>query len=149
MNNFKAWKYEPVEISIPSGTTQTTFTFPNQSSLYNKIIKAVEVYTFTAMPVSPLTGGATIVNADFIKGFIEFFDGSTQQVNRIPLPVLNRLQDSATNPFARDLFQVDDWVITWDKCKLDFWAVPSTTGVVVTLGVYYIDMPDGWQRKIY
>jgi hypothetical protein len=137
--DFRAWKYQPVEIPIPSGSTAQSFTVPNQQSLYNKIIKAVELYTVSAMPYSPLTFGNTIANADFIKGYFEFFDGSNQQVNRIPFAALNNIRDATPNPYRWGLFLCKDWQVSWDKCKIDFATAVGTTNVIVTLGVYYED----------
>jgi len=145
---FKVTKYQPVEIPIPNGFTGTEITFPNQPSLYNKLIKAIEVFADTAMPYSPLSLQPSAAAADCVKTFIEFFDGSNQRVNRVPFVALNRAQDSATTPFVREVYKCNDWQISWDKCKLIFAQAPGTTGVVYTIGVYYEDMPPNYVRPI-
>ena len=137
--NFEVTKYQPVEIPIPSGFTGTEITFPNQPSLYNKKIKAIEVYSEVSMPKSPLTFTDTLPYSDGVNSFLEFFDGNNQKVNRVPYAVLNRVNDQ-TNGFVFEVYKCNDWLISWDKCKLIFSTPPATTPAVLTVGVYYEDL---------
>lgn len=138
MFDFRTFKYQPVEITVPNAFTGSSITFPDQPSLRGKTIKAVEVYNDGAMPYSPLTGGTTITAADTKKVFFEFFQGTNQFVNRIPYVALNRVQDTA-NPRMFNLFLCADWVLSWDKCKVDIFGQLGTTNVIITIGVYYVD----------
>lgn len=138
---FKAPKYYPVEIVIPTNSTNTSFVFPNQPSLNGKIIAALEIYPLAVMSKSPLTQTDTVSDITIPKLTLEFYVGGNQQAYRIPAARLNSNVNGSAALTGFNLFTVDNWLLTWDKCNL-FATQPLTapeTGKCLTIGVYYYD----------
>lgn len=148
---FKVNKFQPVEIIIPAGFTGNQINIQNQASLYNKNVVGLEVYGANEVAFSPISGTATIGN-DLLKNLtFEFFQGDLQFANRLPANKLQRMALDGTTPqaFTNDIFLVENWLVSWDKCNLYVYGQPTfATTVCVTLGVYYTDMPNGVRRPV-
>lgn len=138
---FVAPKYQPIEILIPLNFTGFQIRFTDQPSLRNKKIVGLEIYPFEVMPYSPLTQSGTIATVDIKLLTFEFFEGNIQTVNKIPSIKLNRIQPNAVSAFSNDVFVVNNWQLTWDKCNMYVAnsGSLSATNKVVTIGVYYYD----------
>ncbi len=138
---FVAPKYQPIEILIPLNFTGFQIRFTDQPSLRNKKIVGLEIYPFEVMPYSPLTQSGTIATVDIKLLTFEFFEGNIQTVNKIPSIKLNRIQPNTSSAFYNDVFVVNNWQLTWDKCNMYVAnsGSLSATNKVVTIGVYYYD----------
>ncbi len=144
-------KYQPVEIVIPASFTGTEIAIPNQASLYNKRMVGMEVYARSYLTKSPITYRNTVDDADLSLMMLEFFTGSDQICKRIPVQKLNRLGVNGVGAFQNDYLPVDNWEVSWDKCNLiisDASLLTDNTGVVLTIGVYYYDLPKGVNRPM-
>jgi hypothetical protein len=145
--DFIVSKFQPVEILIPNGFSGNVIQINDQQSLRNKFIVGMEFLPKNMIKYSPISSVATIPNVDVSLCTLELFMADTQIINRIPLNKLNRFTayDGATSTyngaFSNGVMRTDNWVLSWDKCNLYVSKASdlSTTNVMVTLGVYYVD----------
>jgi hypothetical protein len=130
-------KYELVELIIPANSTGTRYNFPDVPKLRYTAMQAIE--TFTGDDFSKTATGNTMVTVgDLQKSFLVLYVDGREDLYRIPLVSLHRVQNSATNPFVRALFQTSGQKVTWEKSYIQTSAAFTvTTQFSFLLGVYY------------
>ena len=138
---FKALKYELVELVIPGiaggGQTGTRWNFPDLPKLRYTSLQAVQLFTPGTITTSPL-GNALITTAALKYGYLTFYANERQDLYRIPLLEMNHIQNSATDPFSRQLFEFAGQKVTWEKSYIEFGQAPGNTSTgSILLGVYY------------
>lgn len=138
---YKALKYEFVEVSLPSGAggaaqTQTKFNFPDLPKLRYTSLQGMTIYTPNAISISP-TGVDVVTLAIIQTAFLVFYANERQDLYRIPLIELNRIQAS-TDPFIRQFYEFAGQKVTWDKSYIELGSQPGNTqNYSFCFGVYY------------
>jgi hypothetical protein len=132
---FKTQKYELVEVPITS--TQTRWAFPDQPKLRYTSLQALTTFSATSVTKSPL--GNDVINISNLKlAYLTLYANDRNDVYRVPMIELNRVQNSATDPFVRSLFEFNGMKITWEKSYIEFASAPTiSTAQSIILGVYY------------
>lgn len=137
---FKAIKYEFVEIVVPGaagGQTGTRFSFPDLPKLRYTSLQAVSFYTAGSMTTTPQNN--PLFATSILKScFLTLYSNERQDLYRIPVLELNRIQNSSTDPFIRGLFEFTNQKVTWDKSYVEFFASPANTAnTSVCFGIFY------------
>lgn len=137
---FKAMKYELVELVIPGvagGQTGTRWNFPDLPKLRYTSLQAVSVFTDGTLTTSPL--GNTLLATSVLKSaYLTFYANERQDLFRIPLLEMNHMQNSASDPFSRQLFEFTGQKVTWEKTYIELGTAPANTANrSIVLGVYY------------
>ena len=137
---FKAAKYELVELVCPaSATPSTRYSFPDLPKLRYTALQAVESFTVGSILKAP-SGNGLVTVADMKLAYLTLYINERQDAYRIPVLSLNRMQNSATDPFVRGLFEFQGQKVTWDKSYIEFGTTPalsSTLNLSFLFGVYY------------
>jgi len=124
-------KVEVVEINIDASRKQ--YKFGDIENLRNKKIRVIDVFRVTDVPVSPLAN-PVVADATFNKSFLVLTIKGKEDINRVPLTVLN----PKDNFGRRVLF--DDFVVDWPKSYIEVGnQVGLTVGETYLLNVYYSD----------
>jgi len=138
---FKSSKFELVEVIIPgtpSGQSGTRFNFPDLPKLRYVALQAMEVYTANDITITP-TQQTPASLAILQTGYLVLYSNERQDLYRIPLVNLHRIQNASNDPFIRSLFEFAGQKVTWDKSYIELGAAPgNTTNESIAFGVYYV-----------
>lgn len=129
-------RFQVIEVPVPSGSTLTFFSIPDQPQLRNAKIQGIQVYTPTAITKTPLSGATPTTLADLKQSYLTLYQGDLQILYRMPLLSLNNISD-LTSPFVFELPEMNDIDISWTKSSITTSAALGTTGVTYSFGVYY------------
>ena len=144
----KVIKSQLVEIISPgiagTGNPATRIQLPDQPYLRNKEILGIEILTNSDMSASPSNKTPTTV-AQIQKSYITFYltDPSNPKnvgewIQNVPFTILHRMQNSANDPFARQMFELVGQSIYWEKCYITLSsAFANTTDVSFLIQVYF------------
>jgi hypothetical protein len=132
----KVKRFQAVEISVPSGSTLTKFSFPDQPQLRNAKIQGIQVYTPTVITATPLSGSTPVTLADLKKTTLTLYQGDLQVILNLPLLNFNAISD-LTSPFIFQLPEINDIDISWTKSYVNLPTALATTGVAYSFGVFY------------
>jgi hypothetical protein len=141
---FKTQKFELVDVPVQSTNNGTRFQFPDLPKLRYTSLLAVELYTFSDFSASIVTGNTldTYANITQYSPFLTLYANERQDVYRVPLVNLHRIQNTANEPFIRQLFEFSGQKIVWDKSFIE--CVVSPQSIIggntrsFLFGVYYI-----------
>jgi hypothetical protein len=133
----KVTRFEAVEISVPSGSTLTQFSFPDLSNLRNAKIDRIVFYTAGTISATPLTGSTPVTTADMKKSFVTLYEGDLQLLYRVPILEFNNIVNSATDPYQNDPLDINGITISWTKSFISLPSALSTTNVAYSIGVFY------------
>ena len=139
---FKSQKFELVEVSLPgiavTGQTGTRWNFPDLPKLRYVSLQAIEIYTPNDITVTP-TQQTPVTLAILQTAYLVLYANERQDLYRIPLLNLHRIQNASNDPFIRSLFEFTGQKVTWDKSYIQLGAAPgNTTNLSFPLGVYYV-----------
>jgi len=129
-------RFQVIEVPVPSGSTLTFFSIPDQPQLRNAKIQGIQVYTPTAITKTPLSGATPTTLADLKQSYLTLYQGDLQILYRLPLLALNNISD-LTSPFVFELPEMNDIDISWTKSSVTTAAALGTTGVTYSFGIYY------------
>lgn len=129
-------RYQAVEISVPTGSTLTKFSFPDQPQLRNAKIQAIQVYTPTVVTATPLSGSTPVTLADLKKSTLTLYQGDLQIILNLPLLNFNGISD-LTSPFVFELPEMNDIDISWTKSYVNVSTALATTNVAYSFGIFY------------
>ena len=134
---FKAIKYEFVEIQVASGSTAVRYSFPDLPKLRYTALQAITAYTTNSLTYCP--SGNAVVNQTIMKtAYLVLYANERQDLYRIPLVELNRIQNASTDPFVRSLWETNNQKVTWDKSYVELSSVPTfSSAQSFAFGVYY------------
>lgn len=134
---FKAIKYEFVEIQVASGSTAVRYSFPDLPKLRYTALQAITAYTVNSLTSCP--SGNAVVNMTIMKtAYLVLYANERQDLYRIPLVELNRIQNASTDPFVRSLWETNNQKVTWDKSYVELSSVPTfASAQSFAFGVYY------------
>ena len=129
-------RFEFVEIYVPANSTATRWAFPDLPKLRYTALLAMELYTVSAVTACP-SGRPPISVANTQKAFVTLYADERQDIYRVPLVALNRVQAS-TDPFVRALSLFKGQKITWDKSYVEFATLTApAVDSSIAFGVYY------------
>lgn len=129
-------KFEFVEIYVPSGSTATRWAFPDLPKLRYVALMALEYFSVSAITTCP-SGRAPISVANAQKAYLTLYADERQDIYRVPLYALNRIQAS-TDPFVRALPLFKGQKITWDKSYVEFTTLTAPgADQSIAFGVHY------------
>jgi len=138
---FKATKFEFVEIFVPGvagGQTQTLYNFPDLPKLRYTSLQAISIYTAGTITATP-SNYAPVTTTILQKSYLVLYANDRQDLYRIPLLEMNRFQNSANDPFVRQLFEFPGQKVTWDKSFIQIASAPAnTTNLAFAFGIYYV-----------
>lgn len=147
-----------VELRIPGvagGQQNTVFQFADQPDIRYARVLAIETFTVSDLTKtfpsnltvidSPImiTGSLILETNDAddlsgASGSAGRFTSTQQNIKYMPLASLHRIQNSATNPFTRQLMEFDNMYVTWEKSFVQFSAPPAnSTDLGLAFLVYY------------
>jgi len=129
-------RFQVIEVPVPSGSTLTFFSIPDQPQLRNAKIQGIQVYTPTTITKTPLSGATPTTLADLKQSYLTLYQGDLQIIYRLPLLALNNISD-LTSPFLFELPEMNDIDISWTKSYISTAAALATTGVTYSFGIYY------------
>jgi len=129
-------RYQAVEITVPTGSTLTKFSFPDQPQLRNAKIQAIQVYTPTVITATPLSGSTPVTLADLKKSTLTLYQGDLQIVLNLPLLNFNGISD-LTSPHVWQLPEMNDIDISWTKSYVNVSTALATTNVAYSFGIFY------------
>jgi hypothetical protein len=134
---FKAIKYEFVEIQVASGSTAVRYSFPDLPKLRYTALQAITAYTVNSLTTCP--SGNAVVNMTIMKtAYLVLYSNERQDLYRIPLVELNRIQNASNDPFVRSLWEANNQKITYDKSYVELSSVPTfSSAQSFAFGVYY------------
>jgi len=134
---FKAIKYEFVEIQVASGSTAVRYSFPDLPKLRYTALQAITAYTVNSLTTCP--SGNAVVNMTIMKtAYLVLYSNERQDLYRIPLVELNRIQNASNDPFVRSLWETNNQKITYDKSYVELSSVPTfSSAQSFAFGVYY------------
>lgn len=122
-------KSQLVEIPISTVSSNLTqFKFPTQDFLRGKYIVGIETFNVVDIPVSPI-GNALITYVNMQNSFLTLYEQNPESVDAqtiqssgegqwnegMPLVTLHRLQNAATDAYARALTLFTPRVVIWEK----------------------------------
>jgi len=142
---YKASRFEFVEIPVATGSTLNRFYFPDLPNLtgrngYPVKIDSIVFFNRDTLAKSALTGSDLVTTADLQKSFLTIYQGDLQVLYNIPCVSLNNIQTSAssTAPYVALqplLNQLQN--VSWTKSFISLPSALATTNVVYAIGVYY------------
>ena len=134
---FKAIKFEAVELQIAAGATAQRYAFPDLPKLRYTALQALTAYTHNTLTNCP--SGNPIVSIAVLKtAYLVLYSNERQDLYRIPVLELNRIQNASNDPFVRGLWEASNQKITWDKSYVELSATPTFASAASFLfGVYY------------
>lgn len=138
---FKTQKFELVELVVTGvtapGQTGTRWAFPDLPKLRYTSLQGISVYTPGTLTTSPI-GNPLFAISVLKTAYLTLYANERQDVYRVPLLAMNQIQNSATDPFARGLFEFVGQKVTWDKSYVEFGSAPANTvNTSLLFGVYY------------
>jgi hypothetical protein len=143
-------KSQLIEIILPgvatTGNQQTKIQFNDQPYLRFKKVQGVEVLNSADMTLSP-SNKTPISNAQMKAAYLTLYLNDPQNpanvgewIQNVPFSLLHRIQNAATDPFIRSMFNLNDQVIYWEKCYISLpVAYANTTDVSFLIQVYFKD----------
>ena len=129
-------RFQVIEVPVPSGSTLTFFSIPDQPQLRNAKIQGIQVYTPTAITKTPLSGATPTTLADLKQSFLTLYQGDLQILYQLPVLAFNNIQD-LTSPSVWELPEMNDIDISWTKSSITTSTALGTTGVTYSFGIYY------------
>lgn len=137
---FKSLKYEFVELVVQgtaTGQTLTRFNFPDLPKLRYTALQAISTYTPNTLTKTP-NGNDLPTLAILQNAYLVLYANERQDLYRIPLLEMNRIQNASTDPFIRSLFEFSNQKVTWDKSYIELGSSPNnTTTFAFALGIFY------------
>lgn len=156
----KSQLIEVINPGIAGGNTATKIQFPDFPYLRFKKILGIEILTGSDISVTP-TGKTPISGAQMKTAFMTFYLDDAQSAKNtgewlqlIPVTLMHRVQNNVipptalpaapgvqySEPFVRQMYELNKQVIYWEKCYLNLGtAMLNTTDVSFPFVVYFMD----------
>lgn len=141
---FKTQKFELVDVPVLGTNNGTRFQFPDLPKLRYTALLAMEVYFNADFNQSIVSGNPLDTYSNMLQysPFLTLYANERQDVYRVPLVNMHRIQNSSSDAFVRQLFEFSGQKIVWDKSFIECVQAPQSIiggGTVSFLfGVYYI-----------
>lgn len=142
----KVYKSQLIELVVPANSGARRFQFQDQPYLRGKQITAIEILNANDVNASP-TGNAVISNTQMQKSYLTLYlDDATNRKNvgewiqLVPFAILHRVQTTANDPFVRQMYELQNQVIYWEKCYINVSsALGNVADVSYLIQVYFKD----------
>lgn len=143
----KVFKSQLIEVVLPGiagGNQSTKVQFPDQPYLRYKGITGIEVINNGDMTLSP-SGKTPVSNAQMRTSYLTLYlnevdnpKNTGEWIQNVPFTLLHRVQNAATDPFARQAYELQGQVIYWEKCYITFpVAFANTADISFLFNVYF------------
>lgn len=141
---YKSQLIELINPGIAGGNTATRIQFNDQPYLRNKKITGIEILNSSDMSASP-SNKTPISAAQMEKSYLTLYlndignpSNVGEWIQNVPFTLLHRVQNSSTDPFVRQMFELEGQVIYWEKCYITLSSsFANTTDVSFLLQVYF------------
>lgn len=144
---------QSVEITLPAGTTGTKFNFPDLPYLRPEaaFIKGIQVLTPGTITNGPVTGNALATIAVMKTASLTLYGGisdpqtgrpikqGNQIIQQVPVLTMNNIQNSATDPFNRNIFLLRGMQVDWTKSFIELAAQPGNVAAASFTFIVYFD----------
>jgi hypothetical protein len=142
----KVYKSQLIELVVPANSGARRFQFQDQPYLRGKKITSIEILNSGDVNASP-TGNAVITDTQMQKSYLTLYldDVNNRQnvgewIQLVPFSILHRIQNSSTNPFVRQMFDLQSQVVYWEKCYINVSSsLGNTTDISYLIQVYFKD----------
>lgn len=142
MDEIKTTKYQLFELPVPAtATAGQRIYIGDQPQLRSQsgqavYIQSIETFTTNALTKSPFSALTTALNADLINAILVLNVGGYEDLQGVPLVLLNRVQSAGVS-FCQDLFGISDlYKVDWTKSYIQLNAAPSGA-IAYLFGVRY------------
>jgi hypothetical protein len=139
-----------VQLNLPgvAGTGQTNqiFNFVDQSFLRPpmSVIVGMQCFTVNTQALAP-DGTPNVTLAIAAKSFLTLYGKKrgtnnplSEIVQRMPIYNINAIQNASNDPFVREIFEVGDLEIDWQKSFVTVGSAPANlTNLAYVFGFYY------------
>ena len=129
-------RFMAIEIIV---NNQGQTNIPDQTQLRGCVIDSVTVLSPIVCAVSPVTNSTNVATETDLKNMtISLLRASDNVLQNIPMLMLNPFTNyngSAASQMMRELFLPQ--YIDWNQSFIKLGAAPSSTPIVISLGVYY------------
>lgn len=143
----KVLKSQLIEVVLPGvagGNQQTKIQFPDQPYLRNVHTLGLEIITANDMSASP-SNKTPISAAQMKQSYLTLYLNDPDNPNdvgewiqNVPFSLLHRVQNSASDPFVRPVYELTGQRIYWEKCYITLPAAfANTTDVSFLVQVYF------------
>lgn len=144
MDEIKTTKYQLFEVPVPAtATAGQRIYIGDQPQLRSQsgqavYIQSIETFTTSAQAKSPFSALTTALPADLINAILVINVGGYEDLQGIPLVLLNRIQNATPGQsFCQDLFGISDlYKVDWTKSYIQLNAAPSGA-IAYLFGVRY------------
>ena len=138
------YKSQLIELIVPAASTATKIQFPDQPYLRNKQILGIELIVNGDMDASPSNRVPLSLN-EYQRSYLTLYlndvtvpNAIGEWIQNVPFVLLHRIQNTATDPFVREPYNLAGQVIYWEKCFVNFaTALAPATDVSILLNVYF------------
>lgn len=138
----KVIKSQLIELISPANNSATKIQFADQPYLRNKQILGIEIFTSNDVNNSP-SNKPVFTSSALQKCYLTLYLNDVGQpqnvgewVQLVPFMSMHRVQNSANEPFVRQLFELSGQVIYWEKCYVN--ASSSLANVVDTSFLFQV-----------
>ena len=137
-------RYESIEISIPNGSQNTRFYFPDLPNLRNALIDRLVLYNSQVINPSVLTGGTPATSTDIIDTSITLYAGDQQLIYNCPLTSF--LFGISSNYLTLSIDGVGGYnipldfngqIISWTKSYISSPYTQNDSPAVYSFGCFY------------
>lgn len=144
MNDNKSTKYQLFELAVPAtAAAGQRIYIGDQPQLRSQsgqmvIIESIETFSNVALARSPFSVLTTALNADLTNAILVINVAGFEDLQGVPLALLNRVQGAAVpSVFCQDLFTTDNlYRVDWTKSYIQLNAAPSGA-IAYLFGVRY------------
>jgi hypothetical protein len=144
MNENKSTKYQLFELAVPAAAAAGQRIYiGDQPQLRSQsgqmvIIESIETFSNVALARSPFSVLTTALNVDIANAILVINVGGFEDLQGVPLALLNRVQGAALpNVFCQDLFTTDNlYRVDWTKSYVQLNGAPSGA-IAYLFGVRY------------
>lgn len=121
----KVFKSQLIEVIQPANSTATKIQFQDFPYLRGRQIYGIETMTTNDMTYSP-TGKVLPTTAQsklaFTTLYLDDLNKGAKNVGEwiqsVPFSMLHRIQNSSTDPFVRQMFELTGQIVYWEKCYI-------------------------------
>lgn len=135
MNNGQTRRFMAIEVTISSkGQTQ----IPDQTQLRGTYLDSIEIYPPNVAAVSAVTGSSNVATASDLKNMtLSLLRASDNVFQNKPLLAYNYINDGGSTPNRWQQEEMVSQPIDWNQSYIYMGATPSSTAIIVSIGVYY------------
>lgn len=141
----KVFKSQLIEQVYPQNASLTKVQLNDQPYLRNKQIYGIEVINSGDMTLSP-TNLTPLTNNQMRTAYLTLYLNDVgnpsnigEWIQQVPFTLMHRVQNAATDPFVRQMFELNGQIIYWEKCFVTFPValVATAAPISILFNVYF------------